>query len=181
LTRRGHWTRTSIVLGLLNGGLALGAPHTRSASDAWCGAGRNAYDRDISAAVQSVASVWSLPSSLIKAVIQRESAFNPTALSRAGAIGLMQVLPSNAVRLGLAQEALWTPRDNILAGTRLLAVLLRHYQGDVISALVAYNARPRPRFAPLPDNGETPFYVRAVLRSWASFERCAGQRPYQRL
>jgi hypothetical protein len=46
---------------------------------------------------------------------------------------------------------------------RLLAVLLRHYEGDVISALVAYNARPRRLFAPIPRNGETPAYVWKVL------------------
>jgi soluble lytic murein transglycosylase-like protein len=121
-----------------------------------------------------------MPSSFIKAVIQRESGFNPAAVSKAGAIGLMQVMPANAPRVGLSKEALWEPRNNILAGVRLLAVLLRHYQGDVISALVAYNARPRPRLAPLPDNGETPPYVLAVLRSWAKFERCDASRAKAR-
>ena len=121
--------------------------------------------------------MWLLPVSLVKAVIQVESAFRPEALSSAGAIGLMQVLPSNAWRLGFVPQALYNPTDNILAGTRLLAALLRHYQGDVISALVAYNARPRRRLAPLPDNGETPAYVRAVLTSWRSFERCTARRP----
>jgi hypothetical protein len=65
------------------------------------------------------------------------------------------------------------PGPNILAGTRLLAVLLRHYRGDVVSALVAYNARPRMRLAPVPENGETPGYVRRVLGSWRDAERCA--------
>jgi soluble lytic murein transglycosylase-like protein len=85
------------------------------------------------------------------------------------------VLPSNAQRLGFAPDALWKPAQNVLAGTRLLAVLLRHYQGDVISTLVAYNAGPRPRLAPLPDNSETPAYVRAVLRFWARFEKCEAR------
>jgi len=68
------------------------------------------------------------------------------------------------------------PRLNILAGTRLVAVLLRHYQGDVVSALLAYNARPRPIFAPLPENGETELYVRAVLEAWTRFQRCERGR-----
>ena len=135
------------------------------------------FDAAIASAVADVASVWPLPSSLVKAVIRQESAFQPTAVSSAGAIGLMQVLPSNAKRLGLAPEALFNPADNILAGARLLAVLLKHYGGDVISALVAYNARPRRPLAPLPDNGETPVYVQAVLRFWTGYERCDAQRP----
>lgn len=132
----------------------------------------HAYDGEIRAAARAVASVWPLPVSFIKAVIRRESGFNPLALSPAGAVGLMQVLPSNARSLGLTPSGLWNPAANILAGSRLLAVLLRHYRGDVISALVAYNGRPRRRLARLPENGETPSYVRAVLRSWAAFARC---------
>jgi soluble lytic murein transglycosylase-like protein len=118
--------------------------------------------------------VWAVPHALIKAVIQQESAFDPTALSPAGAVGLMQVLPRNAILLGVAPEELWVPKTNILAGTRLLAILLRHYQGDLVSALVGYNSRPRRLFAPLPENGETAPYVRAVLRRLRSFEKCAG-------
>jgi hypothetical protein len=171
-------TRASLTLALLIGTPAMCAkPQPNSVTGTECGNRRlkGVYDADISAAVLEVASIWPVPRSFIKAVIQRESAFNPTALSSAGAIGLMQVLPSNAPRLGLAPGALWNPRKNILAGTRLLAVLLRHYQGDVISALVAYNTRARRRLALLPDNSETPSYVRAVLNSWATFERCEAQ------
>jgi len=130
------------------------------------------YEFEIDAAVSDVASVWGVPSSLVKAIIQRESAFQPQALSRAGAVGLMQVLPRNAERLGVARGQLGEPGPNILAGTRLLAVLLRHYRGDVVSALVAYNARPRRVFAPLPENGETALYVRAVLEGWRRFAHC---------
>src|SRR5262245_28692894 len=113
------------------------------------------YEAEIAAAVDDVSSVWTVPHALVKAVIQRESSFDPTALSRAGAVGLMQVLPRNARLVGLAPEDLWVAKLNIIAGTRLLAVLLQHYQGDVVSALVAYNARPQLLFAPVPENGET--------------------------
>jgi soluble lytic murein transglycosylase-like protein len=171
--------RTGFVLAFL-----LGAPAMSEQSiskppveGACANRGRpGAFDADIQAAVLEVAPVWPLPASFVKAIIARESNFNPVAVSSAGAIGLMQVMPSNARRLGVTPEALWHSTTNILAGTRLLAVLLRHYQGDVISALVAYNARPRRRLAPLPDNAETPAYVRAVLHLWAAFERCDVQR-----
>jgi soluble lytic murein transglycosylase-like protein len=132
----------------------------------------NSWDADIEAAVRDVASVWSVPVALIKGVIRQESNFHPTARSTAGAIGLMQVMPHNARRLGFSPEALRQPTYNILAGTRLLAVLLKHYRGDVVSALVAYNARPRRPHAPPPDNGQTPAYVHAVLREWGRFEAC---------
>jgi soluble lytic murein transglycosylase-like protein len=132
------------------------------------------YEAEIDAAVDDVSSVWTVPRALVKAVIQRESAYDPSALSRAGAVGLMQVLPRNAAALGVAPEKLWLPKTNVLAGTRLLAILLRHYQGDVIATLTAYNARPRRLFAPPPKNGETGQYVLVVLARWKLFERCSN-------
>jgi soluble lytic murein transglycosylase-like protein len=93
-------------------------------------------------------------------VIWVESGFRPRAVSRAGAKGLMQLMPYTARRVGIGERELFDPQRNVLGGVRLLAVLLRHYEGDVISTLVAYNARPRRLFAPIPRNGETPAYVR---------------------
>ena len=115
----------------------------------------------------------------MKAIIKQESNFNPGALSAAGAIGLMQVMPFNAERLGMAAEELWIPARNALAGTRLLAVLLGHYRGDLISTLVAYNARPRKLLAPLPNNGETPAYVAAVLRNFRRYSTQGSAAPNQ--
>lgn len=129
------------------------------------------YDAAIATAVADAAHVFVVPRSLVRAIIRRESSFRPHALSRAGACGLMQVMPANAARLGVGLQELWDPTKNVLAGTRLLAVFLKHYRGDVISALVAYNARPRRLFAPLPRNGETPEYVRHVLAYYEAYER----------
>ena len=130
------------------------------------------YAAEVRTATESVAAIWPVPPALVKAVIHRESSFHPRAVSRAGAIGLMQVMPWNARRLGFAPAELWEPSRNILAGTRLLAVLLRHYRGDVISALVAYNARPRRALSPVPKNRQTAQYVQGVLVSWTVFQRC---------
>ena len=107
----------------------------------------------------SESSVHPVPTALVKAIIRCESDFNPRAFSRAGAIRLMQVMPLSARRVGIAPDELWKPAQNILAGARLPAILLRYCDG--VSALVAYNARPRKVFAPLPRNGETPRYGRA--------------------
>ncbi len=131
------------------------------------------YDREIALAVEDVRDVHPVPAALVKAVITQESSWNPRAVSRAGALGLMQLLPATAAKVGVSRGELFDPAKNILAGVRLLAVLLRHYRGDVISALTAYNARPRQLFAPIPQNGETPGYVKAVL---AYYSRYAGGR-----
>lgn len=132
----------------------------------------HAFDAEIEAARADTARVFDVPSELIRAVMKQESAFNPRALSRCGARGLMQVMPFNATKLGLKHEdELWVPAINVLAGVRLLAVLLRHYEGDVIAALVAYNSGPKAKLAPIPANGETPGYVVNILRYWRAFER----------
>jgi hypothetical protein len=129
------------------------------------------YDVFIQRAVSSVAPVYPVPVALVKAIIKRESNFNPEAKSIAGAIGLMQVMPFNAPKVNLTVAELSEPETNILAGTRLLAVLLKYYNGDIMSALVAYNAKARPLFAPLPENGETPTYVAAVLQFLEEFKK----------
>jgi soluble lytic murein transglycosylase-like protein len=124
------------------------------------------YDEAVSAAVERAKAICRVPAVLVRAVIRQESVFRPRAVSRAR--GLMQVMPANAWRLGFTADELWDPAKNILAGVRSLAVLLRQYRGDVVSALLAYNARPRSLVAPLPRNGETPAYVLQVL---AFYER----------
>jgi soluble lytic murein transglycosylase-like protein len=126
------------------------------------------YDAEIGHAVASVRDVYPVPVALVQAVIAAESGWNPRAVSRAGARGLMQLMPKTAAKTGVRAQDLFDPGPNVLAGTRLLAVLLRHYRGDLVSALVAYNAGPRRGHSPVPQNGETPEYVWRVI---ACFER----------
>jgi soluble lytic murein transglycosylase-like protein len=121
------------------------------------------FEAEIDAALAETAAIYPVPKALVLAVISVESGFRPRAVSRAGARGLMQLMPYTARRVGVAERHLFDPAQNVLGGVRLLAVLLRHYDGDVISALVAYNARPRRLLAPLPRNGETPMYVWRIL------------------
>ena len=138
------------------------------------GGREDAYAGAIDAAVRDVAGLYPVSPALVKAVIRRESAFNPRAKSRVGAIGLMQLMPFNARKVGLRESDLWDPERNILGGTRLLAALLRYYNGDMVAALAAYNAKPRNPFAPLPKNGETPEYVTMVLRYYDEYTRQGG-------
>jgi hypothetical protein len=99
---------------------------------------------------------------LIRSVIQAESDFNPSAKSRSGAIGLMQLLPSTAEDLGV--NDLYDPGENIFGGTRYLAMLLDRYEGDLKQALAAYNWGPgNVERSPHALPRETEQYVQRVL------------------
>lgn len=132
--------------------------------------------------IQAAAAHHNLDPALIAAVIEQESAFQPAAISRAGAMGLMQIMPATAADLGLMQP--YNPAANIEAGTRYLAWLLERYGGDVRLALAAYNAGPGrvDRCQCIPTNGETPGYVVAVLAAADRYRQREGQEitlPYR--
>lgn len=100
---------------------------------------------------------------LIKAIIQAESSFNPRAVSRAGALGLMQIMPAN-VRLLKIQDP-FDPFQNIMGGTRFFKALLNRFNGKLSLALAGYNAGPHrvDEYNGIPPFQETQVYVRRVL------------------
>ena len=103
---------------------------------------------------------------LLSSVIQAESNGNPHATSRAGARGLMQLMPATAVQLGVRQS--FEPADNVNGGSAYLDQLLTRYHEDVALALAAYNAGPGAvdRYHGMPPFRETRLYVARVLREF---------------
>lgn len=95
---------------------------------------RGPYSEEIAAAAER----YKIPPDLVRAVIQVESAFNPTALSVKGAVGLMQLLPETGKAMGATD--LRNPADNIAAGTRFLRLLANRFGGDLVKVLSAYHA-----------------------------------------
>lgn len=94
-------------------------------------------EQNFESIVREAAQRYGVEPSLIRAVIQVESGGNPLAVSKAGARGLMQLMPGTAAELGVSNA--FDPAENINAGTRYLRMLLDRYRGDVKLALVAYN------------------------------------------
>lgn len=100
---------------------------------------------------------------LVMSLIRAESAFNAQAVSRKGALGLMQLMPKTASRLGV--EDPMDPVANVEGGTRYLRDLLAHFDNDLVKALAAYNAGPRSveQYRGVPPYPETLTYVARVL------------------
>lgn len=101
---------------------------------------------------------------LIWAVILRESASRPCAVSSSGAMGIMQLKPETAIEVGIYD--LLNPERNIEAGARYLGRLLRRYRGDLTMALAAYHAGPGTvdRSGGLPASSVTRTYVADIIR-----------------
>jgi len=117
-----------------------------------------AYD----ALIHEAAALYSVSPTLIRSVMQAESAFNPMAISRAGAMGLMQLMPEIARAFEIADP--FDPRQNIMGGARLLRELLDAHHNNIPLVLAAYNAGPSAvaRYRGVPPFRETRGYVKKI-------------------
>ena len=106
---------------------------------------------------------------LIKAIIRTESGFNPRAVSRKGAKGLMQLMPATAQRMNVSN--VFNPRDNIEGGVRYFKYLLSLFNNDLRLSLAAYNAGENlvSELRTIPPYRETVDYVRKVLNHYQSY------------
>lgn len=124
--------------------------------------GGSGASEDMDRIFEEAAARYQLPSKLIKAVAKAESDFNPNAVSHAGAIGVMQLMPGTARSLGVSDP--YNARQNIMGGAKYIKENLDRF-GDVSLALAAYNAGPGAvkKYDGIPPYKETQNYVKKVL------------------
>jgi len=117
---------------------------------------------DVDAAIEEAAARHNVDPNLVRAVVKVESNFDPNAVSRKGAMGLMQLMPSTARQLNVRNP--FDPEQNVDAGVRHLKQLLESYGGDIKLTLAAYNAGAGAvaRSAGVPRYAETQNYVRRI-------------------
>jgi soluble lytic murein transglycosylase-like protein len=123
--------------------------------------------------IQEAAALHTIDPRLVRAVVRLESGFDSTAVSSAGAQGLMQLMPALADELGVSDP--FDPRENVFAGTRYLKALLVDHDGDETLALASYNAGPGAvaLYDGVPPFPETERYVRTIT-GWLAQERAAA-------
>lgn len=113
---------------------------------------------------ERAAKKYNVPVSLLKAIGKAESDFNPNAVSKAGAQGVMQLMPGTAKELGVTDP--FDPEQNIMGGSKYIADLLKRYKGDTKLALAAYNAGMGnvKKYGGVPPFKETQNYVVKVMK-----------------
>jgi soluble lytic murein transglycosylase len=127
----------------------------------------NAYDSLIGEASQ----VFDLSFPLLKAMIKVESNFNSKAVSKSGAMGLMQIMPENIKTLKIRDP--FDPRDNIMGGATYLKEMIKRFNGRLPLALAAYNAGPSTvaRYNAIPPIKETEDYVKKVMKYFYLYKK----------
>lgn len=125
--------------------------------------------------IGEAAALYQLPEPFIRAVMRVESDFNPSVVSRAGAMGLMQLMPKTARSMGVADP--FDARQNILGGARYLRILANRFKGDLVLTVAAYNAGEGAveKHNGIPPYKETQRYVRRVLKHYYAYR--SGSAP----
>jgi len=121
--------------------------------------------------IETIAQTYALESALLHAVVSAESAYNPAAVSKKGAAGLMQLMPATAQRYGVTDR--FDPVQNLHGGARYLSDLLRMFDGNLSLALAGYNAGEKSVVKygyQIPPYSETRAYVPKVLDLYKKYQ-----------
>ena len=122
----------------------------------------------VNALIDEAAAFHGVSVDLVRAVVEAESSYDPDAVSPAGAQGLMQLMPTTAAWLGVADPL--DPRQNVFGGVKYLSRLLDRFGGDVALSVAAYNAGPAKvaRYGGIPPYRETRGYVARIRKAMAA-------------
>jgi soluble lytic murein transglycosylase-like protein len=122
---------------------------------------------------------YNLDANLVEAVVAVESNYDPFAVSKKGAQGLMQLIPATAKRFGVRDS--FDPAENIRGGIRYLNFLMSYFQGNLEHVLAAYNAGERTvvRYHGVPPYPETQKYIRKVTSLYHALNSKAAPAPVQ--
>ena len=140
---------------------------TQAATSSTTSADNTTSTEDLNVYFEEAANQYHVDIKLLKAIAYCESGFNPHAVSSAGAVGVMQLMPKTAEGLGVTDS--YDPRQNILGGAKLISQLLDKYDGDKSLALAAYNAGSGnvSKYGGIPPFKETQNYVKKVLEKYS--------------
>ena len=121
--------------------------------------------------IRNVAKTYKLPHALLHAVITAESSYNPDAISKAGAVGLMQLMPETAKQYGVSNRR--DPKQSIQGGTRYLRYLAKLFNNDLTLMLAAYNAGEgtvKKYGNKIPPYKETKNYIKKVIKYYKKYK-----------
>jgi soluble lytic murein transglycosylase-like protein len=158
--------KLDVPKGFRSTGIALKTTQRSLAESLEMAAAEQANREKIEQMIREVSDRYRVDPALVRAVIQTESNWNTSAISRKGARGLMQLVPGTAQQLGVNNA--FDPQQNLDGGVRYLHSLLERYNGDLDKALAAYNAGPSAvdRAGGVPRYRETREYVQKVTDSY---------------
>lgn len=156
----------AVISGNSAGGIVPRATQSLDRESSVVSAAELANREKIEVMIREVSARYTVDPALVRAVIETESNWNSTAVSRKGAQGLMQLVPGTARQLGVSNA--FDPKQNLDGGVHYLHMLLERYNGDLDKALAAYNAGPGAvdRAGGVPQYRETREYVQKVTDSY---------------